>query len=1001
MNLKQTAILLLVLLGGTAVAAQEKPSRRQTYFPERGDIVCVNGQNRYTRALYGGYTLFRLETSDRPLFATYNRAKSRNFRFWLALPALRKGDRETFVRLDSTTYCEARYRGGLRTYRLRHDRWPGGEVEVTALASRFTEGALWHIVAKGFPKGVRLRVAMAPVAKPKMAREGDLGIEPSDSYEPDPKAVPTVLETLCKGSATLLLEDNDRLAWLSEPMAAERRQREETALNNIASTLQFTTPDPYINTLGANLSVAADGLWDGQTWLHGCIGWRMPLAGWRAGYLGDVMGWNDRAVKHFNAYAASQVTEVEPVIPHPSQDPEQGFTRALKKWGTQMYSNGYICRNPNRNDVMHHYDMNLNFIDELLWHFCYDADTVYMRKMWPVITRHLAWEKRNFDPDGDHLYDAYCCIWASDALWYNGGAVTHSSAYNYRGNLLAARIADLLGENSEPYRREAEAILQAMNHRLWLEKEGHWAEFQDAMGTKRLHKSAALWSIYTPIDCGVTTPEQAWRSTLYVDRDIPHIPVRIEGQPESKERYTLSTTNWLPYDWSTNNVAHEEVMNTALAYFKAGRNEEGFHLLKSDILDGMFLGKSPGNFGQISYYDKARSEAYRDFGDNVGISARALVNGLFGVTPDALNRRCVIQPGFPAEWDSVTFRSPYLTYRFHREGTLDVYDIEQHFSRPLNMVIRTGSGGGVFTETEGSSATRQRIVVNRAELPEGKTFAPLAPALSGQDTPEYLRAMGLEEPSVGADAKAAQRLVSLDKVYNARVSDIFKNEYRSPRSPYTTLQIGIHGIGQWCHPGRMAEIDDSGLRQRIVNGVFDTGVGVRFALPKEGNNIAYTTLWDNYPDSVSVPLKGNASCAYLLLAGSTNNMQSRIANAVITVTYRDGSIDMLSLENPVNYCPIEQDYFADGLAFKVAAVRPYRVHLGSGLTSRNLGEALTVGSMGRSLADNPDSAEPCYIPQGAALLLKMPLDKHKKLKQLTLRTLSNDVVTGLMGITLQ
>ena len=167
----------------------------------------------------------------------------------------------------------------------------------------------------------------------------------------------------------------------------------------------------------------------------------MPLAGWRAGYLADVLGWNNRARSHFDAYAASQVVNVPPTIPHPSQDSVLNLARAEKKWGTQMYSNGYICRNPNRNDQMHHYDMNLNYIDELMWHFEYDADTAYMRKMWPVITRHLEWEKRNYDPDDDGLYDAYCCIWASDALYYNGGAVTHSSAYNYRANLMASKIA--------------------------------------------------------------------------------------------------------------------------------------------------------------------------------------------------------------------------------------------------------------------------------------------------------------------------------------------------------------------------------------------------------------------------------------------------------------------------------------------------------------------------------------------------------------------------------
>ena len=41
-------------------------ARTLQYHPDGRDIVCVNGENRYTRALYGGYSDFRVETSDRP-----------------------------------------------------------------------------------------------------------------------------------------------------------------------------------------------------------------------------------------------------------------------------------------------------------------------------------------------------------------------------------------------------------------------------------------------------------------------------------------------------------------------------------------------------------------------------------------------------------------------------------------------------------------------------------------------------------------------------------------------------------------------------------------------------------------------------------------------------------------------------------------------------------------------------------------------------------------------
>ena len=199
-------------------------------------------------------------------------------------------------------------------------------------------------------------------------------------------------------------------------------QQAEAASLALASHLKIETPDPYLTTLGGALVAAADGIWDGQVWLHGAIGWRMPLSGWRAAYTGDALGWHDRARTHFNAYAASQVTEVPNTIPHPAQDSTLALARSEKKWGTPQYSNGYICRNPRRNDQMHHYDMNLCYIDELLWHFNWTGDLEYARRMWPVLTRHLAWEKRNYDPDNDGLYDAYACIWASDALYYNSGA---------------------------------------------------------------------------------------------------------------------------------------------------------------------------------------------------------------------------------------------------------------------------------------------------------------------------------------------------------------------------------------------------------------------------------------------------------------------------------------------------------------------------------------------------------------------------------------------------
>ena len=46
-------------------------------------------------------------------------------------------------------------------------------------------------------------------------------------------------------------------------------------------------------------------------------------------------------------------------------------------------------------------------------------------------------------------------------------------------------------------------------------------------------------------------------------------------------------------------------------------------------------------------------------------------------------------------------------------------------------------------------------------------------------------------------------------------------------------------------------------------------------------------MWDVYPDSVVIPLTGNANEAAFLMAGSTNPMQSRLVNGLIRVNYTD------------------------------------------------------------------------------------------------------------------
>src|SRR4029078_10230415 len=130
-----------------------------------------------------------------------------------------------------------------------------------------------------------------------------------------------------------------------------------------------------------------------------------------------------------------------------------------------------------------------------------------------------------------------------------------------------------------------------------------------------------------------------------------------------------------------------------------------------------------------------------------------------------------------------------------------------------------------------------------------------------------------------------------------------------------TLQLPTQGIGNWTYPLTTADIDDIGLRKLAgANNTIKYAENISFATPSDITlkNIAFTSQWDNFPKSVTIPISGKASQVYLLMAGSTNPMQSRIANGRITVTYTDGTADILDLVNPDNWWPIEQDYYIDG-----------------------------------------------------------------------------------------
>jgi hypothetical protein len=118
-------------------------TRSLQYTPDGDDFVCINGKNRFTRALYGSHTAFRLETSDRPVFAAYTKENPKHICFKLQTSG-------GTVALDSTEHCESRYTAGRRSYSLSDPAFGGGSLSITTWALPDKEGAIWQFNARNF-----------------------------------------------------------------------------------------------------------------------------------------------------------------------------------------------------------------------------------------------------------------------------------------------------------------------------------------------------------------------------------------------------------------------------------------------------------------------------------------------------------------------------------------------------------------------------------------------------------------------------------------------------------------------------------------------------------------------------------------------------------------------------------------------------------------------------------------------------------------------------------
>jgi hypothetical protein len=210
---------------------------------------------------------------------------------------------------------------------------------------------------------------------------------------------------------------------------------------------------------------------------------------------------------------------------------------------------------------------------------------------------------------------------------------------------------------------------------------------------------------------------------------------------------------------------------------------------------------------------------------------------------------------------------------------------------------------------------------------------------------------------------------------NGDIRTIFQQAYLSPRPDTCSARIATNGYQAWTMVGwRQAPpvIDLDNVPQLLnAEGRIQTARGVPFAQPAVDKNAAIVSLWDNWPDRVSVDVNQRGRAVWLLVAGSTNPMQTRIANATVRLEYADGVEETIDLVPPLNFWALspfgDTDYKPSRDGFALPATPPETFQLGKNCR---------------------------------AIVLNRRLRPDVALKKVTFEAMSQEVVIGLLGLTI-
>jgi hypothetical protein len=781
----------------------------------------------------------------------------------------------------------------------------------------------------------------------------------------------------------------------------------------IGNRIVVQTPDAQLNAQVAASSAVMDGVFREGIFTHSGMRWGVPLLGWRTMFGGTAYGWHERVLAQARTCLAKQITESDKTVA--KADEKTGLS--CQALDSRLFGKGRV-------NLHHpwHYDMQSQFFDQLIHAWRWTGDAELEKILRPALELHLEYIRDCFDPDDDGLYESYANTWPTDDQWYNGGGTAEETAYAYTGHKAALELARRAGDNAAVQRHEARLakIHKSFIERLWIPSKGYVGSYVEQGGHGRLHEDSWLYAIFCPIDAGMLPTDLAAKSLYYTEWGLER-----EQMPYGGERVWPS--NWVPSIWSLREMWPGDNYHLALAYFQTGLADDGWKVLRGTFPHMAFYGPVPGDLG----YPNGGT----DFNDCASMFCRMVVEGLFGYRPDYPNGLVTIAPQLPSDWEHASIKTPDVALDFTR--TKVSVSLTKPAALELRLPVRAKKVTAVTVNGQpakwdvlpayGHSDLRVRVPatktatiemvcteplsqfdalplkvvagenphppVGEAKLLEYSTFPKtagyhLVDALVQTGETQQRRLFKVKVSDPAAEAAEAARIfekvpaaaqwegVDVSQQLNGDIRAIFQQQYLSPRPATCSLRLAADGYSTWqmmLDPKHKTPVIDLAGVPKLLDPAqrLRTPQGVPFAWAGGGKNIAFTSLWDNWPRQVTVPVNKKAEGLWLLVCGFTNPMQGRIANAELRLKYADGVVEKIELVPPFNFwslCPFgraDYDYQRDG--FALPKVPPQTVQLGANCR---------------------------------AIVLNQRLRPGVALESITLETLSQEVIIGLLGASL-